>query len=359
MALFIFPGSLFNVRPLKVRKDHFPYEWLWRDSFMRMTWLIHMCDTTRSYVGHVSCVRAACLIRAYGMAHSYEWHDLFICVTWLMHVCDMTPVHAWHDSSTRVTWHIHRSGMPHSYKWQDVFTTDDACHDSFGDYVHSIPPFIRVTWLTYVRDMTHSYVRHALSIQVTWLIHQKWYVTWLIWKLRAFCLPFTCVTCLIRTCEMTHSCVCMCMTYLIHTSGKTFTADDAWYMYKYFRILCAFHLPFKCVTCLVHIVYICVWQVSFMCVTWLVPICDMTDSFVGHAPFMCVTCLIYMCNITHSPQSMRDMTHFGDSAHSIPPFIFVKWLINTCDIFDSCVRHASFICATCLIHTCDMTHSYV
>jgi len=36
-----------------------------------MTWLIHMCD----------------------MTHSYVWHDSFICVTWLIHVCDMTHIY--------------------------------------------------------------------------------------------------------------------------------------------------------------------------------------------------------------------------------------------------------------------------
>jgi len=34
-------------------------------SFMRVTWLIHMC----------------------GMTHSYVWHDSFICVTWLLFMC--------------------------------------------------------------------------------------------------------------------------------------------------------------------------------------------------------------------------------------------------------------------------------
>jgi len=42
------------------------------------------------------------------MTHSYVWHDSFICVTWLIHMCDMTHSYVWHDSFICVT---------HSYVW--------------------------------------------------------------------------------------------------------------------------------------------------------------------------------------------------------------------------------------------------
>jgi len=51
--------------------------YVWHDSFIFVTWLIHMC----------------------GMTHSYVWHDSFICVTWLIHTGDMTHSYVWHDSS--------------------------------------------------------------------------------------------------------------------------------------------------------------------------------------------------------------------------------------------------------------------
>ena len=91
-----------------------------------VTWLIHMCD----------------------MTHSYVWHNSFICVTWLIHVA----------------WPIHMCDMTHSYVW----------HDSF----------ICVTWLIHMCDMTHSYVVHDSFISVPWLIHMcgktlSW-VAWLI-----------------------------------------------------------------------------------------------------------------------------------------------------------------------------------
>jgi len=50
--------------------------------FINVTWLLHTCDMTLSYM----------------------WHDSFIHVTWLLHTCDMTPSYMWHDSFIHVTW---------------------------------------------------------------------------------------------------------------------------------------------------------------------------------------------------------------------------------------------------------------
>jgi len=62
------------------------------------------------------------------MTHLYVWHDSFICVTWLIHMCDMTHSHVWHDSFIRVTWRIHTCDMTHPYVWHDSF---NVWHDSF------------------------------------------------------------------------------------------------------------------------------------------------------------------------------------------------------------------------------------
>jgi len=115
------------------------HSYVWHDSFIFATWLIHMCD----------------------MTHSYVWHDSFICEIWLIHMCDMTHLYVWHDSFICVTWLIHTCDMTHSY----------VRHDSF----------IHVTWLIHTCDMTHSYVRHdsfirermkdSVRYSKTWLIH--------------------------------------------------------------------------------------------------------------------------------------------------------------------------------------------
>jgi len=59
------------------------------DSFICVTWLIHMCDMTHSYVCHDSFMCVQWLIHMCAMTHSYVCHDSFICVTWLIHMCDI------------------------------------------------------------------------------------------------------------------------------------------------------------------------------------------------------------------------------------------------------------------------------
>ena len=122
-----------------VRRDSFMcVTWLihvWRDSFICVTWLIHMCDMTYSYVWHESFI---CVLWLIHMTHSNVWHDSFKWVTWL--------IHAWHDSFIYVTWLIHMCGMTHSHAWHDSFTC--------------------ATWLILIYDMTHSYVWHDSIIRV-------------------------------------------------------------------------------------------------------------------------------------------------------------------------------------------------
>jgi len=104
---------------------------VWHDSFICVTWLIHMCD----------------------MTHSYVWHDSFICVTWLIHISDMTHPYGWHDSFICATWPIadHQANgrVASRYIW----------HDSF----------ISMAWLMHMRGVTRLHVWHDSFIYVTWL----------------------------------------------------------------------------------------------------------------------------------------------------------------------------------------------
>jgi len=47
-----------------------------------------------------SCVR-------HDMTNSYVWLDSFICVTWLVYMCNTTLSNIWNNSFIRVTWLIH------------------------------------------------------------------------------------------------------------------------------------------------------------------------------------------------------------------------------------------------------------
>jgi len=111
---------------------------------------------------------------------------------------------------------------------------------------------------------------------------------------------------------------------------------------------------------------------AFICVTWLLHACDMTHashSNMWHDAFIRVTC----------------WRHIWDMTHTVTCETWLIHLIHTCDMTisyvwhaPSCVEHVSFNphphCAcpvsqkkikvsltrvTWLIHMCDMTHSYV
>jgi len=206
------------------------------DSFIRETWLIHMCTMTHSWL-LAPCVFSVCEIwlvhetqlnlDTWDMTHSYKsptWdmtpsyirHDSFIHETRLIHiwgnsyVCDVTHSYAWRDSFMIVTWPILKRDMTYSYVW----------HGSF----------ICVTWLIHKCDTTHSYVRHDLYISVTWLIHDCPWLPAPVYRLCVWHDEFICETWLIHKCDMTHSwlpmtsspCVSsMCVTWRIHMWDMT------------------------------------------------------------------------------------------------------------------------------------------
>jgi len=59
-------------------------------SFICVTWLIHMCDMTHSYVWHDSFICVTCLIHMCDMPHSHVWHASFACVIFLVHLTFLT-----------------------------------------------------------------------------------------------------------------------------------------------------------------------------------------------------------------------------------------------------------------------------
>jgi len=167
--------------------------YVWHDSFIRVTWIVGMCDIS--------------LIRRIDTTHSYVWHGSFICVTWLIHVCDMTYSCVQHESFVCMTymWHdslkcsislIRMSDVIHSYVRHDSFMCVTwLLH--MCDMTQWRGSFICVTCLIYLRDMTHSNIRYHSFV---WLIHicdmKEWHgsficVTWLI---DAWCDSLKCVT---------------------------------------------------------------------------------------------------------------------------------------------------------------------
>ena len=61
--------------------------YVWHDSFIYVTRLIHVCD-----MNWFSCGTS------FHPSPSYMWHDSFIYVIWLLHICDRTNSLVWHDA---------------------------------------------------------------------------------------------------------------------------------------------------------------------------------------------------------------------------------------------------------------------
>ena len=143
-----------------------------------VTWLIHVCDVTNSYVWRDEFM--------YDEANSYMWHDSFVCVTWLIwyvwqdsfisvtmvftftyhpfdcmwHMCDVTYSCVWRDEFVCVAWLINMCNVANLDMW----------HDSF---IWGNDSFIRVTWIIHmcVCDMFLSCVWRDSFVCETWLIH--------------------------------------------------------------------------------------------------------------------------------------------------------------------------------------------
>jgi len=128
------------------------HSYVWRDSFVCVTWRIHACDVTHSCVSHDAFIRVTWLtpkiqraMRAY---------------TGLMYMCDMTRSHVQRDSFTRVTLRIHMCDVtyPQNSNWTHS-------HNSWEPWGYDHDPFI------HKRDLTHSYVQRDSFISATWRIH--------------------------------------------------------------------------------------------------------------------------------------------------------------------------------------------
>jgi len=121
------------------------------------TWLVHMCQLTRSYLLHHSYTCDTWLTRL----------DSFICVPWLIYIwlmTDMTPSDVCPDSflcrtsvscmneSSRL---VLMSCITHSYMTHDS-------HDSHDSFIH-------VTGLVHMCAMTPSRVCHDSFMRLPWL----------------------------------------------------------------------------------------------------------------------------------------------------------------------------------------------
>jgi len=93
---------------------------------------------------------------------SHAWYfsyDSFICVTWRIHICDMTHSYVWHVSFISATWHIHTGDMTHSYVWHDSFTCENAAASSHAPKRHVSGSCHTHGWVT-----AHIWMPHVMHM---------------------------------------------------------------------------------------------------------------------------------------------------------------------------------------------------
>jgi len=140
----------------------------WYGSFICVTWLIHMRviwpihtrDMTHSHVWHDSStrdLRTELLTPLYWFEFDppfaiklHMWHDAFIRVTWLVDVCDVNDSYVWQDSFICEKLHMLMGATSLSYLTWLVYMRHDSAYVAVTH--------LYVTWLSPMCDMTHAYV---------------------------------------------------------------------------------------------------------------------------------------------------------------------------------------------------------
>ena len=164
------------------------------DSFVCLR-CIHMCDMTHSFVWHHSNWWQRRTHKTAGewlyhpvcdMTWLTPWHDLLTCltrdilmrVTWIMHACVMTHSYVWH-AFICVTWlficvtslQLMATANTQDCRWV-ILSFHPVCDMTWLTYVCDTTRdiFMRVTWIMHACVMTHSHVWHDSFICVTLLL---------------------------------------------------------------------------------------------------------------------------------------------------------------------------------------------
>jgi len=159
----------------------------------------------------------------------------------------------------------------------------------------------------------------------------------------------------------------MCLIWVLHVYvTRLIHMCDTTLRYEYTRFMCVASLfyicknAFLCVTWL----FICVTRLIHTCDMTHLYVCDMTDSYVRHDWFICVTWCIRMrrhgfficatrCHTFEYVISFTRLIHMCVTSS----FVLMTCLIHTCNMNHSYVKHDSFV--TWLVHTRDTVHAYV
>jgi len=222
------------------------------------------------------------------ITHSFVWHDSIIRVTWLIHTCDITHSCLWHDLRWRENLNtallvcFHKSNSFLHLAW--FIRTCDVTHPYAG---HN--SFIRVTWLIHTCDMTRSFTRQDSFTCVTWLIYSRHTTTHACMRHVTRRVDKSCLLCM-----YTHV-IQYVLQWLLHIQllsaprHQCVLHDNAWASRVCTRVRIIFSkrpkFNYRKRTKEGSVAR----HDSVIRVTWLMHTCDMTHLFVWHASFICVT----------------------------------------------------------------------
>jgi len=259
------------------------------------TYLLHI----RPFVVNKSAISP--FLGGESMCHSWMsarvTHECVI--PWMSH----SRIHVWISHVTFMDQGI--CGMTHSYNWlwTDSFIRDTCPHNWFI-HVNSTHRHIRVTRRIHTCDMTHLYMWHDASINVTWQIH---------------------------ACE-----ICTSAHTDIHTRTHTYMNTDIHkhiYTHIYAHRYTQTHIRTHVHTRTQPLPY---GLLTFIRLTWLIHTCDITYSYMSHDVFIHtykihthIHRLIHTCVPTHS------YTH----TQPLPTCVVECWFVHTCDITHSYMWH--------------------
>jgi len=174
------------------------------------------------------------------MTHSYVWHDSFICVTWLIHMCDMTHSYVWHDVFMCVPWLANLCAMTHWCMARLGGKIDTWCvrHDSFICVTRLVHACVmnrffvcnESHWLSWLASFAYACTEFNRSISLTrahpWDSHifvahkEASHHTYIHTKKRVMTIN---ETWLVHMCDMTCSCMCHDSLLCVHKEAKVMT----------------------------------------------------------------------------------------------------------------------------------------
>jgi len=161
---------------------------VWHDSFICVTWLIHMSD----------------------MTHSYVWHDSFICVTSLIYTRDTTHLYVRCDSCIlRVTWLI--------ISIYDITTCMHAhMHVCTCTCVYS---YTRMHVYTCIYVCICIYMHLCVYKNESCLRSYKRLARERVWQISRVCRVYACTMCVcvypMHPCILcVYACICVCYAYV-------------------------------------------------------------------------------------------------------------------------------------------------